>query len=372
MVGLMQKLRTQMRWIMGLIALAFLLSTFLMYERGSSRRGPSPSGQATDYIVADVNGKHLMRSALDQRVRQYLEEYNRRDLASTDLPHIYQTALNQYAMELQMDQEVRDRGITVTDAEAEEAMKHYADSVFPTREAFYQSLERAGIKQSDYKKNVARQLANQELIRSAVGDITVSEDEAVQFYDNTKNLFFRQPAGFKVNLASFASKDEAEEIHSLLVAGEPWGKATSGDAVASMDVLSVTSEPMFVPDSAFNGRMAAMKDLKINDISPVFEISSDDFAVGVKVEAVEEKTTPYQEVSGDLRALLQQQKESQAMEAFSQGLLSRAKIVIHDESLFPAKAPVLPVSESTPIAVSGDISFDASQVSVDTKVASGD
>lgn len=369
-----------MRWIMALIALAFLLSTFLMYERGSSpRRGPSPSGQMTDYVVADVNGRPLMRSALDQRVRQYMEQYNRRDLASTDLPHIYQAALNQYAMELQMDQEVKDKGITVSDAEAEQAMKTYADQAFPTREAFFQWLERSGIKQSDYKKNIAHQLANQQLIQSVVGNITVSEDEAVQFYDNTKDLFFRQPAGFKVNLASFASKDRdmAEKVHSLLLAGQSWSQATSDDVVDSSDVLSVTSEPMFVPDSAFNGRMAAMKDLKINDVSPVFDISSDDVAVGVKVEAVEEKTTPYNEVSGDIRTLLHQQKESQAMEAFSQGLLSRAKIVIHDDSLFPAKAPVLPVTESAPAAVSGDVSSSAPippepTVSVDTKVASGD
>ena len=39
----MRKLRTQMRWIMLAIVVAFLLSTFLMYEGRGTRRGPRQS-----------------------------------------------------------------------------------------------------------------------------------------------------------------------------------------------------------------------------------------------------------------------------------------------------------------------------------------
>lgn len=367
MVDVLSRLRTQMRWIMIIIALTFLLSTFLMYDRGGSRRGgQSSSGGMEDYSVADVNGRKLMRSALDQRVRQYIEQYGQREIASTDVPHIYQAALNQYAVETQMEQEVKDKGIKVSDAEAEQAMKDYADQAFPTREAFYQSLERSGIKIADYKKNVARQMASQQLIQSSVGTVVISEDEVVQFYDNTKNLFFRQPAGFRVNMGNFASKESAEKVRALLAAGQPWDKATSDDVVASSDVLTVTTEPVFVPDSSFADRLAPMKELKLNEVSPVFEITSDDFAVGVKVEAVEEKITSYDEVSADIRALVQQQKEREAMNAFSEGLLSRAKIVIHDESLFPAKTPeALPVTDAPKSVVSAEPT-----VSVDTAVTS--
>ena len=113
-------------------------------------------------------------------------------------------------------------------------------------------------------------------------------------------------------MANFSAKEDAEKIRALLAEGQAWEKATSGDVVASMDVIGITAEPMFVPDSAFDDKLASMKDLKIGDVSPVFELASSDFAVGVKNEAIEEKISPYDEVSADIRSLLQQQKEREA------------------------------------------------------------
>jgi parvulin-like peptidyl-prolyl isomerase len=122
-------------------------------------------------------------------------------------------------MEQQMVREVQDSGIVISDADADQAMKDYADQVFPTREAFYQFLERSGRKVEDYKKDIARQMASQRLIEESIGVVTVSEDEAVEFYDSTKNLFFRQPSGFNVSLATFVSEDEAVKVRNSLLEG---------------------------------------------------------------------------------------------------------------------------------------------------------
>jgi hypothetical protein len=330
---------------MVIIVLAFLVSTFLMYESGS-RSGASSSGQMSDYAVADVNGVRLMRSTLDQRVRQYIEEQGNREILSTDMPFIYQSALDQYVMERQMDQEVKESGIVISDADADQAMKEYADQVFPTREAFYQFLERSGRKVEDYKKNIAQQMANQRLFQESIGAVTVSEDEAAEFYESTKNLFFRQPAGFNIHLGNFASEDEAEKVRNSLLEGTPWESATSGDVVDPAKVINVTTAPMFVPESAFDDYLAPMKSLDLGAVSAVFEVASDDFAVGVKSEAVDEKISPYDEVSADIRMLLQQQKERAAVTNFSQGLLGRARVVIHDPALFPPQTEeVLPVTD---------------------------
>ncbi|MDR2175252.1 MAG: SurA N-terminal domain-containing protein [Synergistaceae bacterium] len=340
----MNRLRTQMRWIMLIIVLAFLLSTFLMYDSGGSRGG---SERREDYAVAEVNGKRLMRSELEQRVLLLLEQYGSASLASVDMPYIYKSALDQYAMELQMAQDVRDSGIVISDAEAEQAMKRYADSAFPTREAFYQYLERSGIKVSDYKADIARQMAGERLMMDAVGGTAVSEDEVKAFYDSMKDLFFRRPAGFMVSFASFASRDEAEKVRNLLVEGKPWNEATSADVVDPAKVLRVTSEPTFVSEAGFDGMFAPMKSDDIGAVSAVFELASDDFAVGVKTEKVEEKVSSYDEVSADIRALVRQQKEREALNAFSRKLLGKAKIVVLDSSLFPSGTPgaeVLPVT----------------------------
>ena len=355
----MRKLRTQMRWIMLAIVVAFLLSTFLMYEGRGTRRGPrsSSNGAMEDYEVAQVNGRPLMRSELEQRLRNYLESYGQRGMASLDMPALYKSLLDQYAFELQLAREVRDRGIQVTDAEAEQAMKEYADQAFPTREAFYQSLERSGIKVEDYKKGIARQMANEQLMRTAVGEVVVSEDEAVRFYDTMKELFYRQPEGFRVHLARFTARGDAEALRERLMGGESWEAAVSGDAMASRDVISVTDKAIFLSGGAFDvGPLAPMKSLDIGQVSPVLELASSDFAVGLKSERVEERITPYDEVSADVRVLLKQQKERQNLEAFERSLRDKAKVEIYDEALFAGAAPA--ASGDAVSAARDDISGD--------------
>jgi hypothetical protein len=257
-------------------------------------------------------------------------------------------------------------------------MKEYADSVFPTREAFYQGLDRSGIKLADFKKDIARQMANQQLLDTSIGVVTVSEDEAVQFYDNTKTLFFRQPAGFMVDLAHFGSEGDAEKFRSSLLEGHAWNELSSGDAIASLDVTNVTTTPILIPEYTFDGYLEPMKSIDIGAVSTVFEAASNDFVLGVKNVAVAEKITAYDEVSADIRAMLQQQKEREALDAFSQGLLSRAKIDILDGSLFASyNSEVLPVADTNAApAASAEPQVqeksESSPTFVSTDVASGD
>ena len=99
-----------------------------------------------------------------------------------------------------------------------------------------------------------------------------------------------------------------------------------------------------------------MKSLDVGQVSPVLELSSSDFAVGLKSEKVAERTTPYEEVSADIRMLLRQQKERQSFEDFEKSLME--KVVIHDASLFadpePASADVPAAGAVSMDRVSGD------------------
>ncbi|MBQ2615271.1 MAG: SurA N-terminal domain-containing protein, partial [Synergistaceae bacterium] len=117
---MMKFLRTQMKWIMAIIVVAFLLSTFLMYEGRGTRRTPSrnPDGTMADYEVAQINGRSLMRSELEQRLRNYLSTYSTRSMTSIDMPAIYRSVLDQAILESQLTKEVQEKGITVSDAEA--------------------------------------------------------------------------------------------------------------------------------------------------------------------------------------------------------------------------------------------------------------
>lgn len=368
MFGMLKNLRTHMKWIMITIVVAFLLSTFLMYEGRSGRRGPSRSadGTMTDYEVAAVDGRPLMRSELENRLRAYLENSGLRNAASLDLPAVYQAVLDQYVLERQLESEVKKADIAISDADAEQAMKAYADSAFPTREAFYAALERQGISSAEYKKSLARQLAVQQLLHMAVGDVTVSEDEAVKFYDSIKDQLFRTPAGVNLQVARFGASADAEALRAKLQAGTDWVQATSGDALASMDVLSVTREPLFLPESAFeSGVLAELASLDVGAVSSVFSPASGDFSVAVKTERVSESVRPYEDVSSDVRAFLRSQEERRKLNDYEAALMAKAEVVIYDASLFPASADAAASAEPQAVSTDASASADVEPASTD-------
>ena len=329
-----------MKWIMVIIVVAFLLSTFLMYEGRSGRRSPgrNPDGTMADYEVAQVNGRALMRSELERGLRNVLESLGRREVTSRDMPALYQAVFDEYVLESQIAREVEERGIHISDAEADLAVKAYADRYYPTREAFYQTLQAAGIKREDYRKEAARQLASQQLYQSAIGDVTVSEEEASRFYDSMKDIFYRTPEGFQVHFASYGSPEEAEAFRSRIVAGSTWDQAASEGRTVSQDVANVTKEPVFLPVTAFSsGMFAPLASLDVGEVSPVFPISSNDFAVGLKVGHTDEQVRPYDDVSADIRLMLREQELRQRRDAFQSELMEKAQIVVYDTSLFPKR-----------------------------------
>ncbi|MBR1486561.1 MAG: SurA N-terminal domain-containing protein [Synergistaceae bacterium] len=330
-------LRRQMKWVMAIIVVAFLLSTFFMYEGRSTRRSPSVNadGTMTDYEVAQINGRSLMRSELETRLRNYLSNLSSRNLTSLDMPAMYQTVLNQAVLESQLVKEIDEQGIKISDAQAEQAMKVYADTYYPTRETFYQVLANSGIKVEDYKRNLARQIAVDQLMTKAIGEINISEDKAHEFYDSMKDLFFTQPEGFMVHMADFRTSADAEAFRTRIIAGESWDVIASEDKFESSDVVNITKAPVFLPASALRtGTMSTLASLDISKPSEVFSVSSSDFAVGMKTSSVDKTTRPYAEVSGDIKNLLTQEEQRKRLADYEESLRTKAQVVINDESLF--------------------------------------
>ena len=327
-----------MKWIMAVIVIAFLLSTFLMYEGRGTRRTPTrnPDGTMTDYEVAQINGRSLMRSELEQRLRNYLATYSTRSVTSIDIPAIYRAVLNQAILESQITKEVEEKGIKVSDAEADQAMKNYADTYFPTREAFYQVLANSGLKPEDYKRSLARQIAADRLVRDAIGEVTISEDKAVEFYDTMKDILYSRPEGYMIHMADFNSIEDAEKFRARISGGESWDVIASGDSAGA---INITNSPVMLPESALKaGSLSVLDSIDVGAVSPVFDVASGDYAVAMKVSHVESGTTPYDEVSADIRVLLTQQEERTKLAAYEESLMNKAVVVINDNELFASKA----------------------------------
>ncbi len=333
-------LRKQMKLVMAIVVVAFLLSTFFMYEGRSTRRSPSVNedGTMTDYEVAQINGRSFMRSELENRTRSYISSLGVRNVASLDMAAVYQTVLNQAVLESQLVKEIDEQGIRVSDADAEQAMKVYADTYYPTRETFYQALANSGIKVEDYQRNLARQIAVDQLMTKAIGEIEISEDKALEFYDSMKKIYFTQPEGFMVHMADFNNSADAEAFRAKLVAGESWDVIASADN-KSEGVVNITKAPVFLHSSTLKmGTLSVLDSLDIAEPSEVFEVSSTDFGVGLKASRVEETTRPYSEVSGDIKSLLTQEEQRKRLADYEETLRNKAQLVINDKDLFTSKA----------------------------------
>ena len=359
---MMNFLRKHMKGVMLLIVIAFLLSTFLMYEGRGTRRSPgrNPDGSMTDYEVATINGRSLMRSELERRLRDYLSSYSSRSAESLDMPAIYQAVLDQAVLESQLAKEVEEQGIRVSDADADRAMKAYADAYYPTRETFYQALANSGMKIEDYRRSLARQLATQQVVQNAIGEVVISEDRATAFYDTMKALIYSKPEGYMLHMADFRTSEDAEFLRAKLEGGESWAEIVSKDELASHDVINITRNPVFLPATAFTaGTLSALASVDVGKVSPVFSVTSNDYAVGVKTEHVDASVSPYAEVSGDIKNMLMNQEARTRENNYYQSLLKSAQLVVHDKELFarpavsedaaPAVEDVIPELAETPV-----------------------
>ena len=347
---MMKFLRTQMKWIMALIVIAFLLSTFFMYEGRTTRRTPgrNADGSMSDYEVAQINGRSLMRSELEQRLRNYLSNYGSRSAESLDMPAIYKAVLDEAVLESQLTKELDESGIRVSDAEAEQAMKDYADRYYATRETFYQALANSGIKVDDYKRQLARQIATEQLFRNAIGEVVISEDQAAQFYDTMKTLIYSKPEGFMVHMSDFNNNEAAEGFRAKLLAGESWDVIVSSDVLASKDLINITRAPVFLPVSAMqSGTLSVMASVDVGQPSEVFSVSSSDFAVGLKTSHVDASVSPYEEVSADIKNMLTNQEQRKRLSDYEASLRNKAQLVINDQELFTS--PAVSVDETPSI-----------------------
>lgn len=337
----MRMLRTQIKWIMLSVAVIFVLSLLFMYGPVGGGR---EDGSTRDYAVATVNGKKIMRSALEERLQEAAGRQESGSITSEDLPRLRKSVLEGMVLVMELEKEVKARGIKVEEGEIDEVLQQIKGQ-FPTIEAFNQHVKRMGIEMKELRQNISLQLAQQKVLDGELGSVMLAEGEVQAFYDEAKETFFRRPEGFNLNIAHVREGERAAKIAELLREGGDW----DGELAAhSADVIDHTpyEEPFFVAAEALQGPFAVVLSADVDGLVGPIEAASDDFVLVVKREALPDKILPLEEVSGDIENLLLSQRRSEAQQKFFKGLLERAQITLHDEALF-----ALPESAQEPLSV---------------------
>ncbi len=328
-------LRTHVKAIMIAVIAFFVLSSFAGYGL-YSRSGRGSDGQR-DYAVAEIDGKDVMRSDIEKGTMQLAEHLGaEKEVTSADIPFMRKAILDSTAIEAELEKEIKARKIEVTEDEIEAAYRNIMDS-YPTREEFKAYIERSGVTEMQIKSDLKKQISQQKVMESLASEIDIPDAEARKFYDSAKTFLYKQPAGFKVNIATFKSTESAKLAQKAIEGGEAWDKVMDEHKA---DIMSSTpfDKPVLITEQMMSDSLAALKDLPFDKVSPVMPVTSNDSYVAIKRSKEAEKQLSYDEVSGDVKTMIRNQKAQEKQQEFYEMLLSRAKIKILDPEIFPAPA----------------------------------
>jgi parvulin-like peptidyl-prolyl isomerase len=333
---MMRYLRKNVKSIMMIIVVLFVVSCFAgygMYNSGGNAGAGDGEG-AADYDVATVDGERIKRSRIETEMFQMIRNLGPQgqSISEDDYPSLRTAVLDQIAIASEMDKEVKARNIKVTDDEVNNAVKEI-ESSFPTRELYFQEMERAGLNEGKLKETIRTELARQKLFDQVTSPVSTDESELRSFYDMMKAYYFQKPEGFNVNLAHFPSEESAMQVRNAIEGGKSWDDALEA---VSVDVLNQTpfDSPVLIPMDQFTGEAESLKDIPLDKISDVTRLTSDDFMLIIKRSKEEAGTATFDEVSADIEQMILGQKRQGLQSQFLKELRAQANVEILDETIF--------------------------------------
>lgn len=325
---MLKLMRKHTKLIMGVVIAFFMLSIFAGYGMYSRSGG---GGGERDYAVAKINGKKVMRSAVDNTMVRIAEQMRLSEISEADWLNLRQLALDNIAIQSELEKEIKNRKLDITKDEIESAYVNVMDS-YPTREAFKEFLERSGLKEQDIKNDIKNQLQQEKIIQALTSEINVPEEDAREFYEITKSFIYKQDKGFMINIASFRTRETAEKARAEIAAGVNW------DAMLEENKNQLMASTMYNSPFAMSEQVTEqdsfkiLKDYPLNKVSPVLTVTDGEFAIVIKRSETEERILPFEDVSQDVFNSVR----SQQSEKLFTDLRDRAKIEILDASVFPS------------------------------------
>lgn len=344
---IMQALRTKTRAIMLVVVVVFVVSLFAMYiTRGS---GPSQHpGAEKDFAVAIVDGQKVMATQVAAGVRDFVQQTGQSDLSPESIVLMRNQVLHNIALGHMLDKEAVRQNITASREDIEAAVKRI-EKQFPTKEAFQQYMESNGIKMKALQERIGSQLAQQMVIEANTPEVEVTDEEARSFYEQTRDVYFRHPAGCNVLFARFSSIGEAEEARKALQAGGKWDEVMKGYGEGAVLEFTPSDEPAFVAEQEFvEGDLKEIGDTPLGKVSKALILGEDNVVIVLREKKIEEKVISFEEASRDAKEMVAYQKKRSGQSEYLHGLLAQADIQVLAPEFFEAPAPEEAEGEESP------------------------
>ncbi|MDO4218624.1 MAG: SurA N-terminal domain-containing protein [Synergistaceae bacterium] len=307
----------------------FLLSCVIGY--GFSI-GHGVKSDPNDYVVAVYDGEDIMFSDLRKSAEKIIPSLGGVQITEENKYQLFQIALQNCVMDREIEKEVKARNISVKRKEVKETLQKIKDS-YPSEKAFEEFLKRSGKSESDIKDELKEQLKRQHLQENIAGNITVTDAEAQQFYNQAKSQYFTTPDGVEILIAVFKDKGSADSMKQDLTDGTDWD-ATLAKHQDSLVTANKQEQKSIMPLSDMKGDFAFVKDLKDNEVSAVRSGPNNSFFIVKKLSTVTKRTAPFDEVKARIVEAIKNQKSMMAVNKYFSEKLKGVKVDIKDEKLF--------------------------------------
>ncbi|MFO7710422.1 MAG: peptidylprolyl isomerase [Candidatus Woesearchaeota archaeon] len=305
-----------------LVAVVAWLISISGYSDGDSN-GDGNGAQETS-VVAEVNGEAIT-----------LEEINRQyDLLPAQMQQTItkEVLLNRTIDEMILVQEAENQGITVTNMEVQEYIQQLMQQSGITEEALEQQLEQTGMTRDDLEAIYEKQLKITKLLNNTDLGIDVTDEEISEYYDeNTNSSMITVPPQVRARHILVQNESLAEDLlvrledESFADLAQNYSQDT-GSAQQGGD-LGYFPEGAMVP--AFNDAVFSMD---VNDSPRIVESSFGYHIVDV-TGTKEGSVQSLEEVESDIRNLLEQERQQEALTEYIDDLRNSADITINKEAL---------------------------------------
>lgn len=325
----MQFIRNNMKPVLLAIVIVFIASIF--YGFGQHRRSTGNQIQHAGNIIAEVNGNAITYQQWYNAYMGLISRYDSQTLSSIGdelLANLKNNVTEQLINTTLLHQFAEKQNISVSSDDVNEEIERIKAN-FDSEQEFNDALKRNNLTLNQLRESLKSQIKVDKAIQNEYDKIDTSDEELAQYYEENRSYFF-QPEKRKISHILVEDQEEAELLRSQLNEGllnfeqTAKDKSTCPSAEQGGDLGYIMRGQMVseFEEVAFS--------LEVNELSNVVKTEYG-YHILQCYGIQEEKQLSLEEAEDNIKNILTNQKQNEAIQSLLTQLREEADIkVIYD------------------------------------------
>jgi parvulin-like peptidyl-prolyl isomerase len=274
--------------------------------------------------VAVVDGEHISQETLDHRMtetacRYQLQKRPFPKAGSTEYQNLQKQVVQTLVQRVQLDQKAPSLKVTVTDKQVEGQLDNLKKQYFGGSEKKYKAeLKKQCVTDAEVRDDIRANLLSNGIYKKLTAGVSVTPAEVTAYYDGHREVY-TTPQTRVVSHILVKNKALADKLYAQLKAGADFAtlaKKYSEDPGSKSQGGQLTiSRGQTVPEfdkEAFS--------LKTGELSKPVKTQFGWHIIRAEKDATKSKTTPFPQVKAAIKQQLIQQKRSESLQKWLEGV----------------------------------------------------